>query len=66
MRIDMKKKLILSMVAIIAIEFAAIVAFELRFDMLAAILFIAGFIPSAPFNEAFDAIQRARRIKMLK
>ena len=54
----MKKKLILSMVAIILIEFAAIIAFELRHDCLAAALFIAGFIPSAPFNEAFDEIRK--------
>ena len=54
----MKKKLILSMVAIMLIEFAAIVAFELRCDILAAILFIAGFIPSAPFNEVLESMQK--------
>ena len=54
----MKKKLILSMVAIMLIEFAAICAFELRHDILAAILFIAGFIPSAPFNEAIEERRR--------
>jgi len=42
------------MLAIILIEFGAIVAFELRQDILAVVLFIAGFIPSAPFNEALE------------
>ena len=40
------------------LEFAAICAFEFRHDILAAILFIAGFIPSAPFNQALEEIRK--------
>lgn len=57
----MRKKIILSIIAICVLEFAAIVAFEFRCDILAAILFIAGFCASAPFAELEEKIRHGRR-----
>lgn len=59
----MRKKVILSIIAICVLEFAAIVAFELRCDILAAILFMAGFCASAPIAELEEKIRHGHRVR---
>lgn len=45
------KKMIISIIACMALEFGSLVAFELYIDWLAALLFILALIPSCLFEE---------------
>ena len=59
----MRKKVLISIIAICVLEFAAIVAFELRCDILAAILFMAGFCASAPIAQLEEKIRHGHRVR---
>ena len=56
------KKMILAIIACLALEFSSIVAFELEINWLAALLFLLALIPSCLFEEGRKEYKETRHV----